>query len=174
MKNRFIWLGLSLLLVASLLLASCSKSTTSTATSTTTTKTTTTTTTTTKQPTTIAAATTATTTSVTGHWWDALGTPTYGGTMTFRDPSNVTNWDPATSPGTNNITDLFMDHMTGDIWTEDPATFNYQLSWRPPDFVTGHLAASYEYSGPSTFVVHLRQGIHWQNLPPANGRELIA
>ena len=67
-----------------------------------------------------------------------------------------------------------MDHMTGDIWTEDPATFNYQLSWRPPDFVTGHLAASYEYSGPSTFVVHLRQGIHWQNLPPANGRELIA
>ena len=40
--------------------------------------------------------------------------------------------------------------------------------------MTGHLAASYEYSGPSTFVVHLRQGIHWQNLPPANGRELIA
>ncbi len=174
MKNRFIWLSLSLLLVATLLLASCSTSTTSTSTSTTTTKTTTSTATTTKQPTTTAATTTATTTSVSGNWWDALGIPTYGGTMTFRDPSNVTNWDPATSPGTNNITDLFMDHLTGDIWTEDPATFNYQLSWRPPDFVTGHLAASYEYSGPSTFVVHLRHGVHWQNLPPANGRELIA
>ncbi len=26
----------------------------------------------------------------------------------------------------------------------------------------------------NTFVVHLRQGIYWQNLPPANGREFIA
>jgi peptide/nickel transport system substrate-binding protein len=67
-----------------------------------------------------------------------------------------------------------MDHLTGDIWTMNPATYNYQMDWRPPEDLTGNLAADYEYTTPSTFVVHLRQGIHFQNIPPANGRELVA
>ena len=36
------------------------------------------------------------------------------------------------------------------------------------------MAQSWEFTDPSTFVVHLRQGIHWQNIPPANGREFTA
>jgi peptide/nickel transport system substrate-binding protein len=37
-----------------------------------------------------------------------------------------------------------------------------------------YLAKSWEFSDPNTFVIHLRQGVHWQNIPPANGREFTA
>lgn len=33
---------------------------------------------------------------------------------------------------------------------------------------------SWEFTFPGTFVLHLRQGIHWQNIAPANGREFTA
>jgi peptide/nickel transport system substrate-binding protein len=59
------------------------------------------------------------------------------------------------------------------MWTENPATYSYQVDWRPPDYVTGRMAASYEFTSPSTWVVHLRHGMHWQNLPPVNGREVV-
>ena len=45
---------------------------------------------------------------------------------------------------------------------------------RPNEYVKGHLAESYEFKDPKTFVVHLRKGIRWQDIPPANGRELVA
>jgi len=38
----------------------------------------------------------------------------------------------------------------------------------------GQLAESWEFPEPGTHVIHLRKGIHWQNLPPANGREFTA
>ena len=38
----------------------------------------------------------------------------------------------------------------------------------------GYLAESWEFTDPSTYVAHLRKGIHWQDIPPANGREFIA
>ena len=33
---------------------------------------------------------------------------------------------------------------------------------------------SREYTGSDTYVAHLRRGIHWQDIPPANGREFTA
>jgi len=36
------------------------------------------------------------------------------------------------------------------------------------------LAKTWEFTDPGTYVVYLRQGIHWQNIPPANGREFTA
>ena len=38
----------------------------------------------------------------------------------------------------------------------------------------GFVAKSWEVTAPDTFVVHLRQGVHWQNIDPANGREFTA
>jgi len=38
----------------------------------------------------------------------------------------------------------------------------------------GQLAESWEFPQPGTHVVHLKKGIHWQNIPPVNGREFIA
>jgi len=38
----------------------------------------------------------------------------------------------------------------------------------------GQLAASWEMPDASTYLAHLRKGIHWQDIPPANGREFTA
>ena len=86
MKRGVIWIVLTCLMVTSLVLASCATSTTSTSTPTPTTNlllTHTATTTTTKTATTNYD-TTDNHTTATGNWWDKLGTPQYGGTMTIR------------------------------------------------------------------------------------------
>jgi peptide/nickel transport system substrate-binding protein len=56
----------------------------------------------------------------------------------------------------------------------DPKVFAYGMTFRPPDYVKGNLALSWEMPDTSTFIVHLRQGIHWQNIPPVNGREFTS
>ena len=176
MKNKVIWLGLSLILVAAMLLASCAKSTTvstSAATSTTsTTKTTSTTTlpeTTTTLPTTI-----ATTTTASGNWWDKLGKPQYGGNLTIRTNRDITLFDPAVNDSNNTVESAWMDRLFADDWTLNPTVFDYKMSFRPAPYVKGLLAESWQLTDPSTLVVNLRQGIHWQNILPTNGREFVA
>jgi peptide/nickel transport system substrate-binding protein len=68
----------------------------------------------------------------------------------------------------------YMERIYSDDWTLDPSVFAYNIDFRPNDYVRGLLAENYEFTDPTTFVLHLRHGIHWQDLPPANGRELIA
>ena len=56
----------------------------------------------------------------------------------------------------------------------DPATYAYQLSYCPPQYYSGDLAKSWEYTDPQTLIIHVRQGVYWQNIAPANGREFTA
>ena len=176
MKKGAIWIALTCLMVTSMVLASCNKTTTTTTstsapTSTaTTTKTTTTTTTTTTAPPT----STSTTTAVTGNWWDKLGKPTYGGTLTLFSATNITGFDDWNNPGATSIQNAWEDALVADNWALDPSTFAYQLAFRPNDYEVGSLGTSWEFTDPLTYVVHLRQGIHWQNIAPANGREFVA
>jgi len=175
MKKGITWILLTCLVVASLVLASCNKTTSSTSTPTQTTTTTTKTTTTTNTTnSTTPTTTTATTTAVTGHWWDSLGTPQYGGTMTVRLNQNVTQWDPMGAPGLIGLQQNWMDRLTTDDWTLDPAVFSYNIDFRPAEYEVGSLASSWEFTDPSTYVIHLRNGIHWQNISPVNGREFVA
>ena len=50
----------------------------------------------------------------------------------------------------------------------------FQVNDPPMEFYVPHLAESYEMPDPLTIIVNLRQGIHWHNKPPMNGRELVA
>jgi peptide/nickel transport system substrate-binding protein len=59
-------------------------------------------------------------------------------------------------------------------WTLNPSVFDYKLTILDPKYVKGRLAESWEFTDQSTLVVHVRQGIHWQNIPPVNGREFTA
>ena len=176
MKRKVIWLGLSFLILAAMLLASCSTSTTtSTSTSaaiSTPTSTPTSTVTSTPKSTTITTSVT-TTTAKTGNWWDKLGKPQYGGTMTIRYNQGIGEFDPYQGPLFFGV-DPWFEQLTGDDWTLDPAVYDYTASFRPAQYVKGWLATSWEMPNPSTYVVHLRQGVHWQNIPPVNGRELVA
>jgi peptide/nickel transport system substrate-binding protein len=173
MKKGTIWIALTCLIVTSLVLASCNKTTTTTtstsAPTSTATTTKTTTTTTTAPPT-----STTTTTAATGNWWDKLGIPQYGGTLTDASSYDLGLWDPYYSSSLATVMGGYMEGLYGDNWTLDPTTFDFSTGFRPTDYVTGLLAASWEFTAPGTYVVHLRQGVHWQNLPPVNGREFTS
>jgi len=176
MKKGTFWLVITLLMVASMILASCGTSTT---TSTTTAKTTTQTNTVIPSSTTSATTTTkvstTTPTSTTGaNWWDKLGNPQYGGTIIYSSGFDFTNHDPYSSMGGASMETAWMDKLASDDWTVDPAVFNFRIAWRPPQYVGGQLAKSWEFTDASTLVFHLRQGVHYQNIDPVNGRELTS
>jgi len=78
-------------------------------------------------------------------------------------------WGPAAF-----IVNPWGEYLIADDWTMDPAIFDYSGGFRPTDFEKGWLAESWEITSLNHLIVHLRQGIHWQDIPPVNGRELIA
>ena len=108
-------------------------------------------------------------------WWDALGKPQYGGELVIRANRSLENFDPYFDESNLcSIQGAWMERLVCDDWTVDPATWNFGLGWHPAQYKKGHLAESWEFTDPGTHVVHLRKGIHWQNIPPANGREFTA
>ena len=173
MKRGIIWILLSCFLVISMLLASCANATTSTTTIQTTTSTSSVTATVPKTtPMTILTSKPSTTTS--GNWWDALGKPQYGGEMVLRISSNIVSFDPLDNSNLINIMMTWMETLHSNDWTLSPAVFDYKVAFRPSQYVKGHLAESWEFTSSDTYVVHIRKGIHWQDLPPVNGREFTA
>ena len=169
-------------MVISLVLVSCSTSTTTNTPTTTSLPPTTTTTlmttsTATETIPTSAASTTATTsatTTSTGNWWDSLGTPTYGGTLTISLPTDITGWDDYSDSGMTSIIPAYEEALTTDDWTLNPSVFAYQLSYRSSNYEVGYLGSDWEFTNPQTYVVHLRQNVYWQNLPPANGAQFTS
>ena len=107
-------------------------------------------------------------------WWDKLGKPQYGGEMVIRLNRKIVNLDPYNGIHLTQIHTAWMEKLFVDDWTIDPGIYDYRVAERPNQYVKGHLAETWEFKDPTTFVVHLRKGIHWQNIPPANGREFIA
>ncbi len=107
-------------------------------------------------------------------WWDKLGKPQYGGEMVIRLNRKIVNLDPYNGVHLTQIHTAWMEKLFVDDWTIDPAVYDYRMVERPKTSVKGHLAETWEFKDPTTFVVHLRKGIRWQDIPPANGREFIA
>jgi ABC-type transport system substrate-binding protein len=112
--------------------------------------------------------------SKTGNWWDKLGKPQYGGEITIRASRNIENFDPYFSEGFTSIYGGWMERLVADDWTVDPAVWDFKFPWHPSKYLKGQLAESWEFPDPSTHVLHLRKGVHWQNIPPAGGREFTA
>ncbi len=107
-------------------------------------------------------------------WWDKLGKPQYGGEMVIRANRNIVSFDPYITENLANIYSAWMERLISDDWTLDPEVFDYKTHWHPSQYMKGHLAEGWEFSDPNTHIVHIRKGIHWQGIPPANGREFIA
>ena len=160
MKRRTLWLGLSCLMIAAMLLSSCKTTPATTITTTTTTTTTATTTSTT------VATTLATTTESTG--------PTYGGIINVCD-SEITGLrqDGIALASCNRLSYVYEGLLVSD-WYIDRNAFDFGGIWFPASATTGALAESWEITDPTTFTFHLRQGVHWQNVAPVNGREVVA
>ena len=109
-----------------------------------------------------------------GNWWDRLGKPDYGGEMVIRSKRDIVNFDPYFAENLTTIQSAWMERLHVDDWTLNPAVYDYKVRVRPDRYVKGHLAESWEFTDPSTYVIHLRKGIHWQDIPPVNGREFTA
>ena len=107
-------------------------------------------------------------------WWEKLGEPQYGDQITIRATRNLTTFDPYFSEKLTSIYGGWLERLVSDDWTLDPAVWDFKTPWHPAKYMKGQLAESWEFPEPGTHVVHLRKGVHWQNLPPANGREFVA
>lgn len=110
----------------------------------------------------------------TGKWWDKLGKPQYGGELVIRANIDIVNFDPYYTETLTSIYGAWMERLVADDWTVDPAEWDYKITWHPSKYLKGQLAESWEFKDPCTHIIHLRKSVHWQNIPPANGREFIA
>jgi peptide/nickel transport system substrate-binding protein len=178
-KKQTLLVLISLLIIGSMVLASCGTKTTTASTTTqpitTTTTTAIVTTTTTPNVTTTTTATTGvTTTSATGNWWDSLGKPQYGGTMTLQTSATMASFDPYDGELYNQIFTGYMEQMFMSQWTADPSVQNYQLNFWSDDATGGNLVKTWEFTAPGTFVLHLVHNAYWQNIAPSFGRQFTA
>ncbi len=189
MKKEIGFLLFSLLLVAAMALSSCGTPTTSNPTAVTITgQTKTTTAATTKTTTNAAAATTSATTSAATTagaemMKDSIGQmiekPQYGGTYTTAYLTDIIGFDNAYTYNYNlsTVNQTNEPLIAGD-WAKGPAGTN-QTSFQMAgvvflQFSTGIVAESWDIPDTETMIFHIRHGIHFQNKPPVNGRELTA
>ncbi len=174
MKKGVLWLGLSCLMIAAMLLSSC-KTTPATTTTTTTTTTTATT-----AVTTAATTTTTATDTVKDFQGKLVEKPQYGGTLVTPfsgDPASLDPGDSGTANSGGYMGFVFETLGIGDWAMGGSGTGEVSYENFSPDFTKcgiGSLAESWEMPDPTTLTVHIRQGIHFQNKAPANGRELTA
>ncbi len=105
--------------------------------------------------------------------------PKYGGVLNLAINADTSGFDPYSTMSLL-CTTLNIGHeelLTGD-WCKGPAGTG-ETDWKVGnlgrvDVLTGEVAESYELPDDETIIWHIRKGIHWQDKPPANGRELTA
>jgi peptide/nickel transport system substrate-binding protein len=103
--------------------------------------------------------------------------PTYGGWVNVAYTRDIT-FNPA---GLNTywLSNLMYESLIDTNWATGPSgtgEFTTLLHdwWKRPESMIGRLAESWEQTDLTTFVLHMRQGIRFHDIPPVNGRELVA
>ena len=108
---------------------------------------------------------------------EVVEAPQYGGTFTYHTtqlPQAMA--DPYLAPfetahPTAGVAELL---LVGN-WGISRDEFDFKGAHRPLTALKGSLAESWETSTDGrTITFHIRQGVHWHNKPPMNGRELTA
>ena len=103
--------------------------------------------------------------------------PQYGGTITQVLKHNVDrDTDPYSGgPGSLYITSGVLEKLAMVDWAIDRDIYPFLTGYMAPLYaLTGAVAESWEQPDPTTYVFHIRSGIHWHDKPPVNGRELTA
>jgi len=101
--------------------------------------------------------------------------PQYGGTIRYRlRPSNTEHFDWLFWEG-NSMCSIICDRLTTVPWDKGPAGTNenaINYSWYTENWYEGEIAESYEAIDLRTARFTIRQGIHYWNKAPVNGREI--
>ncbi len=109
---------------------------------------------------------------VTGKVYSA---PEYGGTLIYVFRSTVEPRDPWFGSGAGQIMSAPLEKLGTVDWAIDRDMFHFVGGYAPPlSALTGALAESWEQPDATTYIFHIRQGVHWHDKPPMNGRELTA
>ena len=103
--------------------------------------------------------------------------PEYGGRLTFvrpRMPKSTDTWFDGGYAAWAFISPVLEKLSVGN-WAIDREEFGWNTTSVPLWTLKGALAESWEISPDRlTYTFHIRQGVHWHNKPPMNGRELTA
>jgi len=164
MSKKIVWLLLSFLMVAALVLASCATAETGPTEGQTVTGEVT-------QPTTPDAPEEA----VTEEQVVAPTGPQYGGTIVDMLASEPTQTDPWYGPEvpTAQAVALVLETLGIVDWLKRDEV-DHVSPYCPITLAKGNLAESWEEPDALTIIFNIRQGVHWHNKPPVNGRELTA
>ena len=101
--------------------------------------------------------------------------PEYGGTLIIaaknelldQDPSIGGHWAGFQIMGVN-------EKLAHANWATPRDEYAFDAWYTPPHLLTGWLAESWSNPDPLTLIVKVRQGVHWHDKPPVNGREMTA
>jgi peptide/nickel transport system substrate-binding protein len=110
---------------------------------------------------------------------ESTSEPQYGDVFTIAFPGSPLDWDEAFQPtwvcsGSRHIYEVLLqgDYSKGPTGTGE---VSYRVNPFPfPSFMTGCLAESWEIVNDQTMLFNIRKGVHFQNRPPTNGREMDA
>jgi|WetSurMetagenome_2_1015567.scaffolds.fasta_scaffold78776_2 peptide/nickel transport system substrate-binding protein len=113
------------------------------------------------------------------NWWDKFGKPQYGYEMVvWAGAINGGSFDPdvgfGLSAGVPGPRALFFEPLATLDWTLDRNIWAYQTGFTPLNYMVGELAESWEQKDPTTIILHIRQGVYWQDKTPVNAREFTA
>ena len=102
--------------------------------------------------------------------------PEYGGTLTTVRQSDGAAVDPYVFIGAHSMVSQIVVEKLGMLdWALDREAYHFSGGYLTPEWaMTGGLAESWEQPDDTTFVFNIRQGVHWHDKPPMNGRELTA
>ena len=102
--------------------------------------------------------------------------PQYGGTMTFAVQREPPTTDPMFGGGASRGVDGVAEKLGMVNWGTDRDVYDLTgaFFYFPLSVLTGRLAESWETPDTTTMVFKIREGVHWHNKAPMNGRELTA
>ena len=104
-----------------------------------------------------------------------VSAPEYGGTLTIFIPGG---WLPSIDPYFGwswPIISGVVEKIGIGNWGIDRDVWDFKSGPTPVSVMTGRLAESWDISPDGlTYTFHIREGVHWHNKAPMNGRELTA
>ena len=100
--------------------------------------------------------------------------PEYGGSLTFATMLEPPSADTGVYGSAGLAIAGVAERLLIPNWAVDRDEYAFSSQYIPAEFAAGQLAESWEQPDPLTYVFQIRQGVHWHDKPPMNGRELTA
>ena len=100
--------------------------------------------------------------------------PQYGGRLTIAKKPEPPHTDSWFTHGAGAAHSAVVEKLADGNWGIDRNEHDFKSNFVPLFAMKGHLAENWEQPDPLTIVFHIRQGVHWHDKAPMNGRALTA